>query len=115
MMEQIYCGVDVSKARGEVVLSRAAAPKAGADEWDLPVDRAPATWTLDATVAGVSAKYVTGDTVKMTDLEITAAVFADEPRLGDGLTVDGQPLTILQIMPLPAGGTKVAWTILARG
>jgi hypothetical protein len=101
-------------AQGVVVLSRAGTPTGAANEWDLPTDADPTTWTLDATVKGVSAKYVNGDTVKATDLEIMAAVFADAPQLSDNLTIDGKPVTILQVMREPAAGDVVVWTILAR-
>jgi hypothetical protein len=86
----------------------------GPNDW-TPGDPTTTEFPLDATVKGVSKQFVDGTTILSTDLEITAAVFGAEPDPADALLIDGKPVTVLQVMRLPAAGTVVAWKWIARG
>jgi hypothetical protein len=102
-------------AQGTVTLSRAGPLTPGENEWDEPQQSPPQVWTLDATVTGVDEAYVDGDTIKVTDQMVVASVFADEPKAGDILTVDGKVRTVLKIVRVPEAGPVVAWRIVIKG
>ncbi|ESQ83251.1 hypothetical protein AEAC466_13445 [Asticcacaulis sp. AC466] len=103
-------------AQGEVVLRRAGAPVAdAAAPWVAPIATEAQAWTLNATIKGVSQKFIDGDLVTASDLEVTAAAFADAPRVGDVLIVDGQARTVLSVSRVPAAGPVVAWTFVVKG
>jgi hypothetical protein len=100
-------------AQGNVVLKKTTRGP-GPNDW-TPGDPITVDYPLDATVKGVSKQFVDGTTILASDMEITAAVFGAEPDPADTLTIDGKPVTVLQVMRLPAAGTLVAWKWIARG
>lgn len=83
------------------------------DPWD-PTPGTPTDYTLDATVSGVSERYVDGSTVLASDLMVTSAVFDTEPTMQGTVTIDGEAHQIIRIMPKPAAGTTVAWSMIVR-
>lgn len=84
-----------------------------------PVDEpGPATEVLtplNATVKGVSFKYVQNGLAVATDLMVTAAI-VDGLILDmrDSIEIDGVRNKIVQILPTPAAGTKVVWKFIVR-
>lgn len=98
--------------QGQIRLIRPGAPVAAVNSWDEPAAGDPVIYELSGVKRGVSQHYVDGSTVLASDEQITFAAFEDAPRVGDGLTFDGVPLTILQVIPL--SGQAIAWTVIVR-
>lgn len=84
------------------------------DPWN-PVEGTPTNHELNAAVSGVSDQYVDGSTVLSSDLMVTCAVFDVEPSLDGTMTIDGEAVQIIRVMPKPAAGTTVAWSVIVRG
>lgn len=101
--------------QGEIVLLKPGTTTPGPNPWDPPVTTPPTSYPLSATAKGVSKEFIDGDTILATDLEITAAVFDAEPDPADTLTVDGQAVTVIKTMRIPAAGPVVAWKFIVRG
>jgi len=88
---------------------------AGAGAIDDPGAPTEETTELDATVSGVSYKYVSEGLAVSTDLTVTAAPI-------DGITVsekdfvlvDGVRYKIVQDISLPSAGTKLVWKFIVR-
>lgn len=100
--------------QGEIILIKSGLQTPAVNEWDIPTENAPTEYILNAVASGVSEKYVNGDTIKATDLQITASVFEVIPSVGDIVKVDDKPMTILQVLPIPAAGVTCAWVLFAR-
>lgn len=100
--------------QGTIQLVKTGAPVAGTNEWDSPTNGAETTYTLDAIADGVNQKYVDGETVLATDLQITSAVFAVKPLIGDKLIIDGQKMTIIKVLANPSAGLVCNWILFAR-
>lgn len=87
----------------------------GAGPVDEPGAATEVSTPLNATVRGVSFKYVQQGLAVATDLMVTAGIV-------DGLTldmrdyieIDGVRTKIVQILPAPAAGTKVVWKFIVR-
>lgn len=79
-----------------------------------PTPGADVASTLDATANGVAAEYVDGKTVLATDLMVTAAVFDRTPTMNGRIEIDGKEVQIVKIMPKPAAGLTVAWSLICR-
>lgn len=101
--------------QGTVTLTKPGTATPGPNAWDPPVVTDPVVHTLDATVKGVSAEFVDGTTILATDMEVTAAVFGAEPAPPDEVAIDGQVVTVIKTMRIPAAGTPVAWKLIVRG
>lgn len=99
-------------AQGDVLLRRAA-PAAG-DPWS-PAAGPAVDHPLDATVSGVSARYVDGTLVTASDFMVRCAVPPVAPDPADMIVVDGAPRAILKIQPVPAAGAPVAYLIFVKG
>lgn len=99
-------------AQGAVLLRRAAV--AGGDPWS-PAAGATVDHPLDATVSGVSARYVDGTLVTAGDLMVRCAVPPTVPAPADLVVIDGAPRAILKIQPVPAAGPPVAYLIFVKG
>jgi hypothetical protein len=102
-------------AQGAVVLTRTTPGTPDPSTPWIPAAPTVATYTLDATVNGVSKEFVDGTTIVATDLEVTAAAFGTEPGPGDTLSIDGKVVTIVKQMRIPAAGTLVCWKWIVRG
>lgn len=84
----------------------------GANEWDAKAEGAPIN--INATVKGAASKYW-GDLITQSDLEVTSAVFSQAPTMNGLISIDGSKKQIIQIDPIPAAGTTVAWRIFVKG
>lgn len=102
-------------AQGTVTLTKPGATTPGPNPWDTPTVTDPVVHALDATLKGVSAEFVDGTTIFATDLEVTAAVFGAEPEPPDEVAIDGQVVTVIKTMKIPAAGTPMAWKFIVRG
>lgn len=70
---------------------------------------------VDATVRGVSFKYVKDGFVLATDLEVTVAIVDGlVVTLNDFIEVDGVRHKIVQDISVPAAGTRVVWKFIIR-
>lgn len=98
--------------QGLFVLSRPGTPTPGANEWDAPTPGTPQTWTLQGISEAVEAKYVDGMTILASDRQVMVAPFADQPKQGDILSINGVPQTVLAIKPVTERG--VAWVIIIK-
>jgi len=71
--------------------------------------------TLAATVQPVSTKYVDGSHIVQSDRQVT---FPNDgvnvPKMSGYLLIDDVRYKIIEIMPRPAAGTPVTWTVIAR-
>lgn len=85
---------------------------AGANEWDAKTDGTPIT--LSATSIGAQKQYFS-DLITQSDLQITSAVFGSVPDNSGVVTVDGVRRSVIQVDPIPASGTTVAWRIFVKG
>jgi hypothetical protein len=83
-------------------------------EWN-PVQGPSTVYPLDATVSGVSEKYIDGTLIVATDLEVTFSVFDDAPTTDGLIRIDGADRQIIKVMQIPAAGTVVAWKVIAKG
>jgi hypothetical protein len=102
-------------AQGTVTLTRTTPGTPDPSTPWVPGTPTTATYTLDATVKGVSKEFIDGTTIVATDLEVTAAAFGTEPEPGDTLSIDGKAVTIVKQMRIPAAGTLVCWKWIVRG
>mgnify|MGYP001168734118 CR=1 FL=1 len=89
-------------------------PGEGGDAWNPPV-AVPVNYGLNATVSGVTARYVDGTLVTASDLMVRCAVPEVEPLITDRVIIDGTPRAILKIQPIPAAGTPAAYLIFVKG
>jgi hypothetical protein len=81
------------------------------DEGGEPV--ATAT-VLKATVRPVSTKYVDGSHIVQSDRQVTVANTGTEPSMEGSIEIDGVVYKIIEIMPRPAAGTPVVYTVIVR-
>jgi hypothetical protein len=114
-------------AQGTVTLTKPGETVPGANPWDPPVEGEPTevTYTLDATVKGVSDTYIDGTIILATDLEVTASTMARDasgaqvaidPDFGtDTLSIDGQAVSLVRNISVPAAGTRVVLKYIVRG
>ena len=84
----------------------------GPNDWDGVTEGLPVK--IEATVKGASAQYWS-DLITQSDLEVTAAVFDQVPAINGLVSIDGDKKQIIQIDPIPAAGTTVAWRIFVKG
>lgn len=84
----------------------------GANEWDAKTEGAPID--ISATVKGAVSQYWS-ELITQSDLEVTSAVFSQAPTMDGLISIDGSKKQIIQIDPIPAAGTPVAWRIFVKG
>lgn len=89
----------------------------GGDPWD-PTET-EVEHTQDATVKGVSAKYVGMETegggmIVASDLEVTVPGGGEVPAMADKYNIDGTVYSIVQVMKIPAAGTAVVYKVIVR-
>ena len=101
-------------AQGTVSLTRTTPGSSSPSTPWIPGEATTVTYSLDATVKGVSKEFIDGTTIVATDLEVTAAAFGAEPEPGDTLSIDGKAVTILKQVRIPAAGTLVCWKWIVR-
>ncbi len=64
---------------------------------------------------GVGEEYANSEAIVMSDLMVQVAVPDVMPKVGDIVKVDGEALSVLQIMPLPSCGDPTALRMVCRG
>lgn len=111
-------------AQGTVVLVRTTPGEPDPETPWEPGEETTVVYTLSATIKGVSSEFVDGTTILATDLEVTAAVTAtdengtevslDPDMTTDTLSIDGQAVTIIRDLSVPAAGTKAALRWIVR-
>jgi hypothetical protein len=91
------------------------------NSWEQPTV-SWSTQTLRAAVSGVSQKLVgqpagepDGPVIVATDRQVISAVPAWPYEVNDLVTVDGKPVTVLQVQNIPAAGTVSAVKFIVRG
>lgn len=80
------------------------------------------TYTLDATVRGVTARHLADTNIRSTDLVVSFAVSAEldgvrveiAPLLNDRFMIMGRRHASVQITRLPAAGPAVSWEAVVR-
>lgn len=98
--------------QGSVSLVRHTPGTGAADE---PGQATTVTHALNATVKGVSYKYVRDGFAIDTDLEVTAATIDGvTPSKNDFIVIDGETYKIVEDMSTPAAGTRVVWKFIIR-
>lgn len=99
------------------------------EAWNPPVE--VREYRIDAAVRGVSAKWVNGDTIKVSDLEmvcpdkltlvsvngepVAEVVQAFDIDLAETVWIDGTPHTIITRIPTPGAGAKIVHRLILRG
>jgi hypothetical protein len=85
----------------------------GANSWDAPT--VTTQWQeVNASVKGVSAKYVDGVNIVISDREVltqTPTTFGP----GDQLRIDGDVVAVLSVQDIPAAGAAVVTRFIVRG
>jgi hypothetical protein len=82
---------------------------------DNPGPSTETPYKLDAAARGVSFKYVNGSTIVTSDLQLTMAVRKDvTPSIEGFVKIDDRQYKIIQVIPKPAAGTPVAYTLIFR-
>lgn len=82
---------------------------------DNPGSNTETTYTLDATVRGVSDKVIARSFAFASDLEVCAAVIDGvTPDEEDFIEIDSVRYKIVQDISPPAAGTKVVWKFIVR-
>lgn len=71
--------------------------------------------SLDATARGVSYTYIRSGAALASDLMVTSAPVAGvTPKMSDFIEIDSVRYKIVQIVHLPAAGTKLVWKFIVR-
>lgn len=72
--------------------------------------------TLNAVARPVSTRYVDGTTVVMTDKQLSLPNdgVTPAPQLSHCIRINGVDHKITMIMPRPAAGNPVSWTVIVR-
>ena len=84
-----------------------------ANEWEMPTTTTERT-PIDAFVTGIAEKYIDGTRIVATDR--MAIVAADVVIVnGDTVTVDGKPVEVVQVVPIPAAGVAAIKKLVIRG
>lgn len=87
----------------------------GAGPADNPGTATETSYELDATVKGVSRKYLNTSFIVASDLEVTSAVIDDvTPNEKDFIVIDDVRHKIVQDLSTPAAGAKVVWKFIVR-
>lgn len=87
----------------------------GAGAADNPGAPTETTTSLNATVRGVSFKYVMEGLAVKSDLEVTAAVVAGKtPNKNDFIEIGGVRHKIIQDVSVPSTGIKAIWKFIVR-
>lgn len=109
-------------SQGTITLTRStfAAP---ANPWEQGSETT-AVYALRATARGVSSKYVDGELILASDIQVMASPIALDsdgaeasivPQMADTITIDGAARKPKRIMPIPAAGTVAAYMVFVEG
>lgn len=83
------------------------------DEPATVTDASPVA--LNATARPVSTKYVDGTHIVQSDKQVTIPNNGKaEPSINGFLRIDGVRHKIIEIMPRPAAGDPITWTVIVR-
>lgn len=85
-----------------------------ANEWEVPPAPRREVTRLKGAVKGVSSKFVDNERILASDLEVTVAAKSVTFEPTDSLLLDGTPVTVLQVMAMPAVGVTVAYKLIVR-
>lgn len=88
-------------------------PQAGSTP-DAPLPPTTVTTVINATVRPVSTKYVDGTHIVQSDRQVTFAGDAATPNMNGFIEIDGARYKIVEILPAPAAGTVVSYTLIVR-
>jgi len=84
-------------------------------EVDEPGTPSETETDLDATVRGVSYKYVQNGFALQSDLMVSSSVVDGvSPKISDFIDIDGVRYKIIQIINLPSAGTALIWKFIVR-
>lgn len=98
--------------QGTISLVQLTAGTGAADNPGAPTET---THALNATIKGVSFKYVKDGFALSTDLMVNAApIDGVTPSKNDFIVIDGQRYKIIEDLSAPAAGTRVVWKFLVR-
>lgn len=103
--------------QGTIILTHSEPGPSPANPWE-PVEPVVTTQTLRGAVKGVSQKLVGteagGTIILASDREAICAVPSIPYEAGDTLSVDGVPVHILSVEPIPAAGQPSAIRFILR-
>ena len=81
-------------------------------DWESPVAGTPIP--LDATANGVDKQFLS-DLITTSDIDVTTAVFGQDPTIEGKVSIDGVAKEIISVRQIPAAGIPVAWKIFVKG
>ena len=122
-MQGVATGLLTKFKQGTVTLTRTTYA-AKVNDWDPPVVPVDTVYTLNAAVREVSRKYIDGTNILRSDGQINFAVKATDasgslvditPVKTDKISIDGDDVTILDLIRVPRAGTAVAFILIYRG
>ena len=87
-------------------------PRDGPD--DEPGEPTESRYRINATVRGVKFSYVDNSLVVASDLQITIPADVIEPLISGSFDIDGVRYKIVKIIPKPAAGAPVVYTVIVR-
>jgi hypothetical protein len=99
--------------QGSIVLVKTTTTP-GAEPYDPPVSTTD-EYPLTGIVSGVGEEYANSETIVVSDKQVQVAVPDVMPEVGDIVKVDGEALSVLMVMPLPAAGDPTALRMICRG
>lgn len=79
---------------------------------DDPGEPVASVTPIDGVARGVSMQYVDNTLVTASDLQVTFAAGVVTPKLSGFMRIDDVDHKVLRVMPKPAAGTPVAWTVV---
>lgn len=85
---------------------------AGASEFDPPT-MSPVATTRQGVSRGVSSKFVDGENILSTDLQLM--IEATSLTVDNRMTIDGKSVQILRVDQIPPSGVVVATRVFVRG
>ena len=81
---------------------------------DEPLTPTEVIHPINATARPVSSKFVDGSHIVQSDRQISMPNDGIEPKITGYVTIDGSRYKIIEIMPRPAAGTPVTYTLIVR-
>lgn len=81
---------------------------------DAPGAPVETATTINATVRPVSTKYVDGSHIVQSDRQVSMPNDGTTPQMSGFMRIDGVDHKIIEIMPRPAAGTPVTYTVIVR-
>lgn len=81
---------------------------------DDPLPPVESSTSVNATVRPVSTKYVDGTHIVQSDKQVTFAGDAATPSISGFVDIDGSRYKIVEILPVPAAGTVISYTLIVR-